>query len=322
VFDRRQNRKNCSFVQINKKANMIDKFSMLAKKYSVPVIFTLVSIITLVIAVKNEQGMHFFLAAGLMCAASILSILFSMGKLKSRLAMGVGGATGIIALFTIFLFYKGCQDTVIHNENYNDSKRLTIQNLQDIRDIQKIFHEQNGRYLKSWEELESFALNGTVEYVETDGSVPSRKITVEERDFLYGDNRPLDYDMTETEAWRLSQWKQGPNYQADFKRFKRDTVQKSLLELRFTENRAYKEGRDKAGFPQFDVKKLRYVPLTSDKEQWLIETIDSVMIGETSVAVLKVSGFLPVNEFEESTDREEIWFGNLQTQNLAGSWEK
>ena len=300
---------------------MSNRYSVLLKKFSVPVLFSIAGLSMLFIAINKDQEPMFYLAAGLMTAAAALSILFSMGKLKSKLAFGVGGATGVIALFTVFLFYKGCQTTVTHQNNYDQCKNLAIQNLQDIRDIQKIYHEQNLKYLSNWADLEDFVTNGSIEYIIAEGTVPARHIDPLERDFLYSDNPVVDYDMTEIEAWKLSKWEEGPFYN-QFSRFKRDTVQKSLLKIRFTENRAYKENRTVSGLPDFDVTMLKYIPFTDNKEEWLLESKDSVNIGEAFVATVKVSGSLPLNYFEDKKEKEMIWFGNLLTNSISGSWEE
>ncbi|NRA11925.1 MAG: hypothetical protein HRT57_08220, partial [Crocinitomicaceae bacterium] len=44
------------------------------------------------------------------------------------------------------------------------------------------------------------------------------RITPEERDYLYGDNRAIDTQMSADEAIRLSQWKEGPRYEMYFKK--------------------------------------------------------------------------------------------------------
>ncbi|MFT6244570.1 MAG: hypothetical protein ACJAXI_001338 [Crocinitomicaceae bacterium] len=47
---------------------------------------------------------------------------------------------------------------------------------------------------------------------------PSLRITPEEREYLYNDNRPINKNMTADEAIRLSQWKEGPRYDEYFKK--------------------------------------------------------------------------------------------------------
>jgi hypothetical protein len=47
---------------------------------------------------------------------------------------------------------------------------------------------------------------------------PHVRITVAERDYLYGDNRPIDAQMTAEEAIRLSKWVEGPRYDEYFKK--------------------------------------------------------------------------------------------------------
>lgn len=69
-----------------------------------------------------------------------------------------------------------------------------------------------------------FAIDTIGIALESIGGIPYRKITREERDYLYGDNRPIDKIMTEKEAYRLAQWTEGPNWESDFNRFMRDTI--------------------------------------------------------------------------------------------------
>lgn len=61
-------------------------------------------------------------------------------------------------------------------------------------------------------------------YLISEGAVPACKITREEREYLYNDNRPIDRQMTEEEAIRLSKWKEGPRYDEYFKGFRRDNI--------------------------------------------------------------------------------------------------
>ena len=90
-----------------------------------------------------------------------------------------------------YLSFKSVSDSAVYIKNYNNCKALSVSNLSDIRGIQKAYREKNGSYAPDWETFLDYLKNGTVPEVVSQGSVPSRKITTAERDFLYGDNRPL-----------------------------------------------------------------------------------------------------------------------------------
>ncbi len=48
--------------------------------------------------------------------------------------------------------------------------------------------------------------------------IPQRKITLEENNFLYGNNMPIDKNMTYEEAYSLAQWAEGPYWKRDFEK--------------------------------------------------------------------------------------------------------
>lgn len=304
---------------------MKGNISVLVNKFAIPAILLVLGFFMLIVGLKNDQGALFMLASVMMLLSGVLSILYSTGKLKGGLTFGIGGITGVAALVTLFLSFRSCEETQIHDENYAFCKSLAIQNLMDVREVQKIYKEQNGKYASTWSEFESFLNNGTVIYVKSTGTVPARSVTPEERDYLaqfglYKKGQAIDYNMTEKDAYFLAK---SPNPATDLRGFERDTQNVSLLRTRFTENRAYKENRDVNGFPNFHVDSLKFIPFTNGKEQWLLETKDSVKFGDAVIPTIKVSGFIPFAEIEGKNDnKEELYFGNLLTNSLAGSWEK
>lgn len=304
---------------------MKSNVSVLVNKFAIPAVLLVLGLFMLIVGIKNGQGGMFMLASGMMLLAGILSILYSSGKLKGGISFGIGGITGVAALVTLFFSFKSCKDTQIHDENYNYCKSLAIQNLMDVREVQKVYKEQNGKYAATWDEFESFLENGTVIYVKSTGTVPARTVTPEERDYLvqfglYKRGQAIDYNMTEKDAYFLAK---SPNPAADLRGFERDTQNVSLLTTRFTENRAYGETREMSGFPKFSVDSLKYIPYTNAKEMWKLEAMDSVKFGDAMIPTMKVSGYIPFSEIEGKDDnKEEIYFGNLLTNSLAGSWEK
>lgn len=300
---------------------MTSNLSVLLKKYSIPALFFILGIMMLVVGVSQNQGSTFMMAAVLMFVAGILSVAYSSGKVKTGVIYILGIAAGVAAIITLYMSYVSVEETSTYNENYKKCKSLSKQNLEDIRYIQKAYADANGKYTDNWDELIEFAKNGTIPFVDAQGVVPTRKITPEENKYLYTNNPPIDNNMTDEEAYRLSKWKNGPNWAKDFKDFKRDTIQVSILKTKF-QSRAYTESREKAGFYKFSVDSLPYIPFTSSKVKWTIEVKDSVQVGEVILPAIKVSGMIPfANVKGKNDDKEEMFFGSLTTNDTSGSWE-
>ncbi len=301
---------------------MTSKLSVLLKKYSVPTLFFVLGFLMLIIGITNGQGTMFMMAAVLMFIAGGLSIVYSMGSFKSNLVYIIGIVAGVAALFTLYMSGKSVNDTTTYNRNYKMCKSLAKQNLEDIRYIQKAYAEKNGVYISNWEDLVDYTKNGTVPFVDAQGIVPSRKITLEENKYLYTGNPPIDNNMTEEEAYRLSLWKDGPNWEKDFNGFKRDTIQVSLLKSKF-QSKSYIESRDKAGFYKFNADSLPIIPYTNGKERWKLETKDSIKVGEAVLPAIYVYGKIPFASIKgKDNDTEEMFFGSLTTNDTSGSWEE
>jgi len=301
---------------------MTDKLSMLLKKYSIPLLFLVSGLLMLFVGIAKSQNGIFMTAAVLMFVAGGLSILYSSGKLNPKLLYIIGIGSGIIGLFTIFMSWKGVNDTATYNQNYKDCKALAKQNLEDIRYIQKAYAESNGAYLKDWESLIEYTKTGTVPYVDAQGVVPSRKINPIENSYLYTGNPAIDNNMSEDEAFKLSKWLEGPNWAQDFKDFVRDTIQVSLLKTKF-ESKSYKESRTKAGFYVFSPDSLPFVPFTNGDVKWTLEIKDSVQVGESRAPAIRVAGKIPFARIKgKDGDTENMYFGTLTSNDTSGSWEE
>ncbi len=298
---------------------MTGSFSVLLKKYSVPLILFVLAMGMLIVGIKQNQDSTFMISAIMMFAAAGISILYSSGKFKPMLAMIIGVVAGLAAIYILYISYNSVSDTNTYNKNYEKCKLLALQNLEDIRYVQKAYAEQNGTYIGDWDKFVDFVKNGKVPFVDAQGVVPSRKITTEERDYLYHDNRPIDVNMTEDEAYKLSKWTAGPNWQADFANFRRDTLMVSLLETKFL-SRSYRENREKMGFYDFNPDSLPIIPFT--KKEWMLETLDSINVNDVKYPAIKVSGKIPFARIQgQNNDEEEMYFGSLTTPDLDGSWE-
>ena len=223
----------------------------------------------------------------------------------------LAGAAGIVMLF---ISWNEVSTEMRTQERDKLAAKTAKQNLEDIIYIQKEYQERNGIYAGTWDEMTNFVKNGTVDYVYAEGSVPSRKLERVESNYLYNDNRPLDNNMTEAEAYRLSKWAQGPKY-GDFKGFRRDTVQVSLLTSKF-KSRSYLDARKISGLGSFYPDSLRFIPFTEGKEEWKLQTVDSLDLGDGNKApAIYVEGTLPFV-------KKKMFFGSLTSPNeLSGSWE-
>ncbi len=298
---------------------MTSNLSVLLKKYSVPVLFMIAGLSIFIIGVMDKQSALFMISSIMMFIAGGLSVLFSSGKTNVKLLYAFGGLAGVAAIYTLAASWIAVDDYVKHQETYEQTKTTARQNLEDIRFIQKEYKKRNGTYLATWVELVDFVQSGKINRIVSEGTVPSRKINEDERDYLYGDNRPIDNNMTEEEAYRLSLWKEGPLY-ADFTGFKRDTVPVSILKAKF-QTKSYRENRERLNLGEFCADSLPYIPLTHGKEMWTMETRDSVLVGDMKVPAIKVSGILPIAEYKGKTANEEMFFGTLTSGDLTGSWE-
>lgn len=300
------------------------------KKFSVPAIFLFLSFYLLKVYDSSSQDSSFLFAAIMMFVAAVLNLLFSFGVLSNKIVSVLGYAAGLCAIYSIYLSYKSVSDSAAYIKNYNNCKALSVSNLSDIRGVQKAYREKHGTYAPDWKTFLDYLKNGTVPEVLSEGSVPSRKITTAERDFLYGDNRPIDEKMSSTEAWLLSKcmdkdiFPKNRKFECpeDLVGFVRDTVQVSLLKTRFIDNASYVASREKSGFSVFNPDSLIYIPYTGGKQKWSIKTLDSVSVGGTDKKpTIRVFGQMPFAKLQGTTN-EFISFGKLNLDEISGSWEE
>lgn len=298
---------------------MTSSLPVLFKKYSVPVILVILGLALTVFGIRQGQDGLFMTSAVLIFTAALISFLYSSGKVRPGIAVIIGVVAGVAAIAILFISYTEVSTSSEYKENYNKCKLLALQNLEDIRYVQKVYAEQNGKYIDNWDDFVDFVRNGKIEIVEATGLVPNRRLNAEENVYLYPDNPPVDNNMTEMEAYLLSKWKQGPNWQQDFSSFKRDTVMVKLMDVKFN-SRSYKENREKLGFYAFSPDSLPIIPYT--KNQWKLETKDSILVNDVKKPAILVSGKIPFAKIEgKDKDTEAMSFGSLTTGDLDGSWE-
>lgn len=299
---------------------MNSNLSILFKKFAVPTLFFVLGLILLITGFKSNQDKMFMIAAVMMFLAGLLSILYSSGEFKRTLLYIFGGIAGVAAIATYILSFKSVSDTAKYNADYALCRGKSIRNLDDIRYAQKAYLEKNGTYAADWETLINFIKTGTVPVVDASGVVPDRKITEEERDYLvqfglYKKGDAIDFKMNEKEAYYLSK---RPNIATDLVGFRRDTIQRSILDMKF-KSPAYVDSRMKAGYGKFYADSLPYIPFSNGKRMWKLET-SIIESGEEKIPTLKISGFIPFAKIQGTPD-EELSFGTLSANDLVGNWE-
>ena len=196
----------------------MSNIGLLLKKYSVPTLFAVLGLVLIITGFITEQNLTFIVAAFLILITALISFLNVSGKLSASLTLIIGLCSCGCSLIIMSLSFFSVSNTIEYQENYRNCKELSRLNLSDLRTAQKAYFEQYKTYAGDWETIINFIENGSVNSVISEGSVPSRKITDAERNFIYRDNRPIDNNMNEFEAYKLSKSKICPVDLKDFKK--------------------------------------------------------------------------------------------------------
>lgn len=291
-----------------------NSLSVLFKKYSIPVILLVIGLALIILGVSNNQGSDWMMASSLLAISGVLSIIYVSGIIPGKISLFIGIPVALVAVYV--LYQMGSE--VVAEENKKIKKEeitnLMKQNLNDIKAAQIAYRDKYGKYASDWNKLIHFIKSGTIQEVVKEGGVPNRRLTPEERAIIYGpkDNRALDYNMTELEAYALAKSETPP---ADLTNFVRDTVEVSYFERTF-KNNSYVERRIRMGFPEFNADSLVYIPTTSD--MYSLKTMDSLEYQGSKVPVIEVMGIHPV---EYKGKRDTLMFGSLTSPNLSANWD-
>ena len=296
--------------------------TMLLKKYSIPVLFSIIGIALIIVSFTSEQPREFTFAAFIIFFTSILLFLSVSGKAPNKITNIIGVISFLLASTTLYFAVNTVDETVEHQNSYKQMKALSIRNLKDVQTAQKDYKSKYKTYASNWEELIYFIENDSIPTIERKGSVPNRKITEKERDYLiqfglYKRNQAIDNKMTDLEAYYLSKSDMCP---PELITFKRDTVNVSFIETMFTKNSGYMTERKQNNFGKFNAQKLRFIPFTDNKKVWDMDTVMVASSSDTST-YFRLEGILPFVENEGSTEKELMTLGSLGDNNLSGSWE-
>ena len=300
----------------------MQNFSVLLKKYSVPFLFSALGIVLIVVSLVTEQPFEFILASIIILICSVFLFLTVSGSVSNKITNMIGGVSLVLAAYAFYTALSSVGSSIQHNNDYALMKGLAIRNLKDIQTAQKEYQKKYGDFAADWNTIINFIENDSIADIVRKGSVPNRKITEKERDYLiqfglYKKGQAIDNKMTDLEAYYLSKSDICP---PELATFKRDTVMVSFIETTFTKNRGYLTEREQNNYGEFNAKKLRYIPFTNDKVEWNIDTVMKPS-GTDTVCFFRLEGILPIPENEGAKADEIMALGSLLEFNLSGSWE-
>ena len=300
----------------------MQNFSVLLKKYSVPFLFSALGIVLIVVSLVTEQPFEFILASIIILICSVFLFLTVSGSVSNKITNMIGGVSLVLAAYAFYTALSSVGSSIQHNNDYALMKGLAIRNLKDIQTAQKEYEKKYGVFAADWNTIINFIENDSIADIVRKGSVPNRKITEKERDYLiqfglYKKGQAIDNKMTDLEAYYLSKSDICP---PELATFKRDTVMVSFIETTFTKNRGYLTEREQNNYGEFNAKKLRYIPFTNDKVEWNIDTVMKPS-GTDTVCFFRLEGILPIQKMEGAKADEIMALGSLLEFNLSGSWE-
>lgn len=300
----------------------MQNFSVLLKKYSVPFLFSALGIVLIVVSLVTEQPFEFILASIIILICSVFLFLTVSGSISNKITNMIGGVSLVLAAYAFYTALSSVGSSIQHNNDYALMKGLAIRNLKDVQTAQKEYEKKYGVFAADWNTIINFIENDSIADIVRKGSVPNRKITEKERDYLiqfglYKKGQAIDNKMTDLEAYYLSKSDICP---PELATFKRDTVMVSFIETTFTKNRGYLTEREQNNYGEFNAKKLRYIPFTNDKVEWNIDTVMKPS-GTDTVCFFRLEGILPIPENEGAKADEIMALGSLLEFNLSGSWE-
>ena len=302
----------------------MQNISLLLKKYSVPFLFSVLGIVLIIVSLTSDQPFEFVLAAIIILICSIFLFLSVSGKVSNMLTNIIGGACLVIASYAFYSVMSTVSLSIEHNNNYALMKGLAIRNLKDIKKAQKEYNKKYQSYASNWSELIAFIELDSVPRIERKGSIPNRKITEIERDYLiqfglYKKGDAIDNKMSPKEAYFLSKSDICPD---ELRTFKMDTIMVSFIETQYTQNNAYLTERKQNNYGDFNAKNLRYIPFTNNKSEWNIDTVMHVSATDT-MCIFRIEGILPIPKNEGAKAKEIMCLGSIENRDeqLTGSWE-
>ena len=111
--------------------------TMLLKKYSIPVLFSIIGIALIIVSFRSEQPREFTFAAFIIFFTSILLFLSVSGKVPNKITNIIGVISFLLASTTLYFAVNTVDETVEHQNSYKQMKAESIRNLKDVQTAQK-----------------------------------------------------------------------------------------------------------------------------------------------------------------------------------------
>lgn len=252
----------------------IDKVFFNFKKYLGPVVLLAVGFTLLYFGMRTDtyelnngeilevqQDPIFKICAVLIILTGVIWFLYILDLIKSFVGVIVMVAMLGGSAYILFKDFDTVRDDVVFNTKYNERELEIITRMHDLKSAEKAYRETKGHFTDSMDDLIDYVKNGKKMDIFKKGTIPERKITEEERDLLYGDNRPIDNLMTEWEATMIAR---ANDNTLDGNEFRRDTNMVPVMDALFNTMR-YKTQRSKIGGEiAFNADSMRYVPFTKN----------------------------------------------------------
>lgn len=320
--------------------DILDKIAFYGKRFLLPVVFLVTGIILLYIALTPNvveiltykdgvvvedateyyevyQNKGFLYASLFFLMAALIWFLYLFGIVKSFIGYALILIMAVVSVGILYYDYKIVQDQVTYETNYDIRDRDIKARMGDLKAAELAYKESKGTYTNSMDDLIEFVKTGTKMKILKQGSIPERKITPEERDYLYGDNRPLDKLMTEVEATALS--KAPFPVEGLDPDFKRDTNFVPVMEAIFTDEK-YVTNRDKIGATyDFHPDSLRYVPFT--RNLVVLDTASIEKEGGIKAPTLYIEMTHPMPKEIGKDESIKYTIGSTTSVQLNESWK-
>lgn len=264
------------------------------------------------VVVKQEP--IFTYGAIVLILGSVIWFLYLLGRIKTMVGYGIMTVLAIGAIWVLYYDYAVIAEEVEFNNQYAERETEIKVRILDIKAAQLAYKEAKGVYTDDINDLIEFVKNGKKMDFVKNGRIPERTITPEERDFIYGDDRPIDFLMTEEEATVIARNNGGT---IDGKEFQRDTIFVPVMDAIFNSER-YNTSREKLGGQlAFHPDSMQYVPYS--RNEVVLDT-GSVMKNEYRVPTLLIKMTHPMED--PINGYVDYTVGATDDNHLRESWDK
>ena len=243
---------------------MIEKYSVLTKKYIFPITIIIVGIILVKSGLSADKASGItqtsaYLYGGIaILSMGIISTLYIMDVISKMIQNVLLIILLIVSVYLANIAYNSVDETIAQIEEKKHKDKYIKQALRDIETIQLEYKKKFTWYSNDFNILKEFILNDSVYSVSTIGKVPDTKITLEHQKIL-GYNAIIDYKEIES-------------YEEDEALLcgllRKDTTWESVLAKLFTSESALKTER----VYKFNVETFNLVPLNNDTIEFYLES--------------------------------------------------